>query len=72
MTAMQSRAALFIRNRNDAGMGAIMPYAELTQAADELTDMGLAEDRGGTERRWLTPAGRSALEEHNGKPGDTP
>ena len=62
LTTWQEKAARFILSRNDAGLGAIMPYAELISAANELTAAGLAEDRGGTERRWLTPEGRAALE----------
>lgn len=67
LTAMQRKAAEFIMNRNEAGMGALMPYAELIRAADELNDGGLAEDRGGTDRRWLTDAGRSALTAAEGR-----
>lgn len=63
LTEMQAKAAYHILSRNENGMGAIMPYAELIVAANELNDLGLAEDRGGTERRWLTDAGHLALKD---------
>lgn len=65
MTAWQEKAIRHIASRNDSGMGAIMPFAELITAANELNEMGLAEDRGGTDRRWLTDEGRFALESLN-------
>ena len=61
LTEWQLVAAKHIQRVNNNGMGAIMPYYELIVAANQLTDLGLAEDRGGTDRRWLTPAGRAAL-----------
>lgn len=61
LTEWQKKAASYIKSRNDHGLGAIMPYAELIRAADELNAMGLAEDRGSTSRRWLTDAGRAEL-----------
>lgn len=61
LTAVQAKAMKFIGRRNSDGIGAIMPYAELIVAADDLNHMGLAEDRGGTDRRWLTDAGLAAL-----------
>ena len=58
------RAAGLIQNRNDAGMGARMPYAEMIRAADELVEMGLVEWRQGRDYgRWLTDAGRAALKD---------
>lgn len=61
LTAWQLRAAQHIGSINVSGMGAIMTFAELIVAADELTDLGLAERRGDDQRRWLTRAGRAAL-----------
>lgn len=62
LTEWQMKAARHIASRNREGLGAIMPFGEMIIAADELNKMGLAEDRSGTERRWLTPAGLAALE----------
>lgn len=61
LTEWQMKAAQYIGAMNDDGLGAIMPFSELIRAANELNEMGLAEDRGGMWRRWLTPAGRAAL-----------
>lgn len=66
MTKAHKDALAFIAGRNELGMGAIMPHGEMIIAAKELSTMGLAEDRGGTERRWITEAGRQALPEGNG------
>ena len=64
LTEWQGKALRYIAHMNGEGLGAIMPYSELIRGADQITDMGLAEDRGGTQRRWLTPLGREYL---NGK-----
>ena len=67
LTEWKGKALRYIGRLNDMGLGAIMPYSELISAADQLNQLGLAEDRGGTTRRWLTPAGRAALANGDGK-----
>lgn len=54
-------AMKLIASRNEAGMGALMPYAEMVIAAEELQAMGLVEWQ--EDGRWLTAAGRAALKE---------
>ncbi len=62
LSEWQLKALQFIGRLNRENLGAIMPYSELIRAADELNAMGLAEDRGGTSRRWLTPLGIARLQ----------
>lgn len=67
LTEMQIKSLRLIENRNNDGMGARMPYAEMIEAADELVTLGLVDWRNqptGSVGRWITSAGRLALSRH--------
>lgn len=77
MGKMTDRQVRVLRRLAEAPEGDAVSYRGLNAiAGGRLAELGYAEELG--PDKWagmifrITTAGRSALEEHNGKPGDTP